>query len=188
MAIPIRSAEPAAAEIRLRVEQNLALVEPIARAVWRRLPRGYIELADVMQAGMLGLIDAARRYDAAAGRSPFEFYARQRIRGAIIDSIRCEPFYGWVRNRREFPPDLAAAGEDEDDLPGRRQVRLHQALTRAIASLTERERKILELVYVEGRSMRDIGETRMLAANQRRVQELHRRAIDKLRTALRKAA
>jgi RNA polymerase sigma factor for flagellar operon FliA len=44
-------------------------------------------LDDLIQAGMIGLLEAAKRYDAAKGAS-FETYAGIRIRGSIIDEVR----------------------------------------------------------------------------------------------------
>jgi RNA polymerase sigma factor for flagellar operon FliA len=46
-----------------------------------------VQLDDVMQAGFIGLIDAAKKYDAALGAS-FETYAGIRIRGEILDDMR----------------------------------------------------------------------------------------------------
>lgn len=46
-----------------------------------------VELEDLVQAGMLGLIDAASKYDGKGGAT-FKTYADQRIRGAIVDSLR----------------------------------------------------------------------------------------------------
>jgi len=61
-------------------------VRQIARSVLRRLPAS-VQLDDLIQAGSLGLLDAARRY--GAQRSiPFRQYARIRIAGAIMDSLR----------------------------------------------------------------------------------------------------
>jgi RNA polymerase sigma factor for flagellar operon FliA len=64
---------------------HLSLVRRIARGVARRLPR-HVEIEDLVQAGMLGLLEAAQRYHASA--SSFETYAKYRIRGAILDSVR----------------------------------------------------------------------------------------------------
>ncbi len=61
-------------------------VKLIARSIQRRLPAS-VQLDDLMQAGSIGLIDAARRF--SPGRNlPFRQYARIRITGAIFDSLR----------------------------------------------------------------------------------------------------
>jgi RNA polymerase sigma factor for flagellar operon FliA len=60
-------------------------VEKVAKRLVRRLPRS-TELADLMSAGALGLIEAATRYDPSRGDS-FEAFAQLRIKGAMLDDI-----------------------------------------------------------------------------------------------------
>jgi RNA polymerase sigma factor for flagellar operon FliA len=67
------------------VLRHAGLVRRIAHDIARRLPR-HVEIEDLVQAGMLGLPEAAQRYRASA--SSFETYAPYRIRGAILDSVR----------------------------------------------------------------------------------------------------
>jgi RNA polymerase sigma factor for flagellar operon FliA len=61
-------------------------VRQIARSILRRLPAS-VQLDDLIQAGSLGLIDAARRFGPCRNL-PFRQYARIRITGAIFDSLR----------------------------------------------------------------------------------------------------
>jgi len=61
-------------------------VKQIARSIIRRLPSS-VQLDDVIQAGSLGLVDAARRFGPTRN-VPFRQYARIRITGAIFDSLR----------------------------------------------------------------------------------------------------
>ncbi len=65
---------------------HAGLVKRIAQHLIARLPAS-VQLDDLIQAGMLGLIEAARNYDASHGAS-FETYAGIRIRGAILDETR----------------------------------------------------------------------------------------------------
>ena len=65
---------------------NLGLVKRVALHLHARVPR-FVEVDDLIQAGMLGLIDAARSFDAAKG-SNFEAFAYLRVRGAMFDEIR----------------------------------------------------------------------------------------------------
>jgi RNA polymerase sigma factor for flagellar operon FliA len=62
------------------------LVKRIAYHLMTRLPPS-VQADDLIQAGMIGLIEAARNYDASQGAS-FETYAGIRIRGAMLDEIR----------------------------------------------------------------------------------------------------
>jgi len=68
------------------VARHAPQVKRIAYHLLARLPAS-IQVDDLIQAGMLGLLDAARRYDAAQGAS-FTTFAEPRIRGAMLDEIR----------------------------------------------------------------------------------------------------
>ena len=66
--------------------EHLGEVKQIARNILRRLPN-FVQLDDLVQAGSIGLIDAARRFGPAY-KMPFRQYARIRISGSIFDSLR----------------------------------------------------------------------------------------------------
>jgi RNA polymerase sigma factor FliA len=95
---------------------------PLLRAVAHRLGSAlpsYIEVADLVQCGVFGLIDAVERFDPE--RSPrFESYAVPRIRGAILDELRAQD---WVpRTVRGRVRELERAQE-------RLEARLQRAAT-----------------------------------------------------------
>ena len=62
------------------------LVKRIAHFMMLKLPSS-VQVDDMIQAGMIGLLDAAGRYDELRG-AQFETYASQRIRGAMLDELR----------------------------------------------------------------------------------------------------
>ena len=68
------------------IEETLPLVKHIVFQVAVHFPR-HVEREELARAGALGLVEAARRYDGARG-VPFERFAAQRIRGAILDAVR----------------------------------------------------------------------------------------------------
>ena len=68
------------------VRQTLPLVGHIVRDMLSRVP-GHVQREDLMSAGMLGLAQAAKAFDAERGVS-FPGYAATRIRGAIVDELR----------------------------------------------------------------------------------------------------
>jgi RNA polymerase sigma factor for flagellar operon FliA len=68
------------------VESHATLVKRIAYHLMSRLPAS-VQVDDLIQAGMIGLIDASRKFDPDQGAS-FETYAGIRIRGAMLDEIR----------------------------------------------------------------------------------------------------
>ena len=68
------------------VDEYAPLVERIAYHLMTRLPPS-VQVDDLIQSGMIGLLEAARNYDSSQGAS-FETYAGIRIRGAMLDEIR----------------------------------------------------------------------------------------------------
>lgn len=68
------------------IETHAPLVKKIALHLLARLPAS-VQLDDLMQAGMIGLLEAAQRYSSTKGAT-FETYAGIRIRGAMVDEIR----------------------------------------------------------------------------------------------------
>ncbi len=68
------------------VTQNIGLVKRIAYHLAARLPSS-VEIDDLMQSGMVGLLEAAGNFNPERGAS-FETYAGIRIRGAMLDDIR----------------------------------------------------------------------------------------------------
>jgi len=68
------------------IEQYTPLVKRIAYHLMSRLPP-CVQQDDLIQAGMIGLLESLRNYDASQGAS-FQTYARIRIRGAMLDEIR----------------------------------------------------------------------------------------------------
>lgn len=70
----------------IRVEDHAPLVKRIAHHMMVRMP-ACVQVDDLIQAGMIGLLEAAQKYDASRGAS-FETYAGIRIRGAIVDEMR----------------------------------------------------------------------------------------------------
>jgi len=73
-------------EVETRVRDLAPLVKRIAHHMMASLPPS-VEIDDVIQSGMMGLLDAARRYQVSEG-AQFETYAVQRIRGAMLDGLR----------------------------------------------------------------------------------------------------
>jgi RNA polymerase sigma factor for flagellar operon FliA len=68
------------------LQEYAPLVKRMAHHLLTRLPAS-VQLDDIMQAGMMGLIDAVNRYEESHG-TQFETYATQRIRGAMLDELR----------------------------------------------------------------------------------------------------
>ncbi len=68
------------------LNQHASLVKKLAYQLKAKLPPS-VELDDLVQAGMMGLLDAVNRYEDTHG-AQFETYAAQRIRGSMLDELR----------------------------------------------------------------------------------------------------
>ena len=214
------------------------LVKRIAHFMMLKLP-GSVQVDDMIQAGMIGLLDAAGRYDELRG-AQFETYASQRIRGAMLDELRgadwlprsmrsdmrkIEAAINRAQQRLGKSPaesDIAdelkislqeyqqllqesrgaqlmyyedfhnAEGEDfferyETDgkanpLELLKDERFHDALTRAIDNLPERERMLMGMHYEQDMNLREIGE--VFGVGESRVCQLHSQAVARLRSML----
>lgn len=89
-----------------RVIASRAFVEALARRMASSMPSG-VDVGDLVQDGMIGLIDAVHRYDEARGIR-FETFAERRVRGAMIDALRRD---AWPRGVRRIRRELEAARE-----------------------------------------------------------------------------
>ena len=89
-----------------RIAAGLPFVEALARRLAASMPHS-IDLGDLVQDGMIGLIDAAHRFDESRGIK-FETFAERRVRGAMIDALRRD---AWPRGVRRVRRELEAARE-----------------------------------------------------------------------------
>jgi RNA polymerase sigma factor FliA len=94
------------------VRDHLDLVGRTVAKVSARYPR-HVDREELWNAGALGLVEAARRYNPDSG-IPFERFAAIRIRGAIIDSTRTRDWASRsVRRRNREVEETSAALRDE---------------------------------------------------------------------------
>jgi RNA polymerase sigma factor FliA len=89
-----------------RVVAGLPFVEALARRMASTMPHS-IDVGDLVQDGVIGLIDASHRFDEGRGIK-FETFAERRIRGAMIDALRRD---AWPRGVRRVRRELEAARE-----------------------------------------------------------------------------
>src|SRR3954469_11729973 len=98
--------QPIAANQNRRIVAGIPFVEALARRMAASMPNS-IDIGDLVQDGVLGLIDAANRFDADRGIK-FETFAERRVRGAMIDALRRD---AWPRGVRRQRRELDAARE-----------------------------------------------------------------------------
>lgn len=189
---------PSDAELR----EYLPLVRPIVMRFLRRLPPNVLR-DDLMAAGTYGLLDALRKHQTERGPA-FEWYARVRIRGAILDELRTQD---WLTRRARTRATDANEGRGSsgaavvgiDDLPESTRAGLsdttestpfdhlvtareQSALAGAVSQLKERERMIVTLYYFQGVQFKTIAAK--LGVSEPRISQLHSRAMGQLRELL----
>ena len=118
-------------EVETRVRDLAPLVKRIAHHMMASLPPS-VEIDDVIQSGMMGLLDAARRYQVSEG-AQFETYAVQRIRGAMLDGLRqCDWLpRGVRRNLRQVEAMIAKLEQKKGRAPT--EAELAKALDMTLA-------------------------------------------------------
>lgn len=179
-----------------QVIDHLHLVHRVVRRMARRLPR-CVSADDLVSAGTLGLMDALTRYDTGRAAS-FAPYAEIRIRGAILDHLRAMDWLPRSARATVKAGDSDAAIVSVEDvredgfdtfattlpLPSSAIERAErkEQLARAIGRLSQRDREILALYYVEDLTLKQIGE--VLNVTESRVCQLHGAAVTRLRRQL----
>lgn len=194
-----RDPQKAAAVDTARLTHDLSLYLPLVHHVVRRfLGRVHPNVLrdDLVAAGLAGLLDALRKNaaDEHGLRGPgFEWYARVRIRGAILDELREQD---WITRRArqqlradDVRPTLLAFDDLPDGEPATRYASespdgalTRRDLERAVAALPERERRIVSLHYFQGVQLKHIAVE--LGVSEPRISQLHSRAIARLRETL----
>jgi RNA polymerase sigma factor for flagellar operon FliA len=179
----------------------MPLVHQVVGRVLRKLPPNVLR-DDLAAAGAFGLIDALRK---SVDRGPaFDWYARIRIRGAVVDELRSQD---WLTRRArtraakaqadgqgsgasvvgfdDLPESQAQAFADESVASPLDQVEQRMdraALEKAVRLLPEREANIVAWHYFEGEPFKSIAAR--LRVSEPRVSQLHARAMGRLRTTL----
>lgn len=161
------------------VEANIPLIRSVARQIHKKLPPSF-ELDDLVQSGVLGLIQAVERYDPAAGAS-FATFARYRIHGAIQDSIRREQFTDSIHE--ELPAQVAYLDPIEARIAQREEA---GQVARAVDRLPDRGRKVIEMRYGH-RQMTMVNVGAALGVKKTRAIQIHQHAIGLLQGHLKAA-
>lgn len=165
------------------------VVRGIAGQLHARLPQGCgIELRDLIQAGNVGLLQAARNFRQDSG-APLGGYARFRIRGEMLDMVRrsaSAPQASSLRVREDSEAAtvdsalLVSAGNLPDaDLSTRQRAEI---LDEELDRLPARHRTVVRLRYGRQMTLREIGNR--LQVNESRACQLHQSALTRLRKAL----
>ena len=126
-----------------RVVESLPFVQQLARRMAASMPHS-IDVGDLVQDGVIGLIDAARRFDETRGIK-FETFAERRIRGAMIDALRKDAWpRGVRRQRRELEEARQALRLEHGCEPS-----LAELATRLGSSEQQLSRRIMRIGAIE---------------------------------------
>jgi RNA polymerase sigma factor FliA len=127
---------------------HVSLVKILAQRLAHRLPPS-VELNELMSVGVLGLVEAANRYQPALG-VPFDAFARRRIHGAMLDALRN---LDWVprsvrRLRRELDGTVARLRQELGHEPGEAEIAQAMQLTPAQFDKAVEELRAVEVASI----------------------------------------
>jgi RNA polymerase sigma factor (sigma-70 family) len=160
------------------VEANVALVAHLAR---RLRPSGSpVSHVDLVQDGVLGLMQAVERFDPERGHR-FSTYATWWIRGAILQSLRSAPQPPSVIGDDGLVDELPDV--ERDPLEDVAREDLQAGMPALLASLPGWARRVVALRYgLEGLDQHSVAETaRELNTSQARVRRIEEHALARLR-------
>ncbi len=131
------------------VRQYGPAVRRAAAQLVARLPAN-VDIDDLVQAGMIGLLDAVSRYDPSHG-AQFETFAMQRVRGAMLDELRGSD---WMprsvrRNQRTIERAVHAAEQALKRPPTEAEVAAELKMSLADYQQLLLEAKGAQLLYLE---------------------------------------
>ncbi len=131
------------------VERYGQMVRRAAAQLAARLPAN-VDIDDLVQAGMIGLLDAVSRYDAGQG-TQFETFAMQRVRGAMLDELRGSD---WMprsvrRNQRSIESAIHALEQTLYRAPSEAEIASQMKMTLADYQQFLQDAKGAQLVYLE---------------------------------------
>jgi RNA polymerase sigma factor (sigma-70 family) len=163
----------ASGDERLR-EELILHYSPLVKYVAGRIGVGlppFVEQADVVASGMVGLVDAIEKFDIKR-EIKFEMYAMNRIRCEMTDELLAHD---------RIPPSTRQKDHSvaEEALENRELRRL---LARVINTLPEREKTVVTLYYYEGMNFAEIGN--VLGVAESHASRLHTKAVLQLRAEL----
>lgn len=131
------------------IEEYAPLVKRIAHHIMAKLPAS-VEVDDIIQAGMMGLMDAVKRYEETQG-AQFETYAAQRIRGAMLDELRnCDWLPRGIRkNMRQIEKAIHSLEQKFGRPPSEQEIARQMQLGLAQYQHMLQEARGHQLVYYE---------------------------------------
>lgn len=170
------------------VTEHLGLAQKIVWEIYPKIQRRY-ELEDVLQIAYVGLTKAGNSFDETRGIK-FSTYAVPKIKGEVIRFLRDDKRYNISRgvphnftmlsyefeNENGCLRDRIGNGKFEEDLIKRISI------NEVVSNLSNQEKKIFQLYFIEDLTQKQIGE--MCGIFQNQVSIIKRRIVKKLRESL----
>lgn len=183
---------------------HIPLVKRIARKLRRELRLPCFELDDLVQAGMVGLIQAADRFDPQKYPDvPFGAYARRRIKGEMQESVGMHKPDGKLCRIRRWneltsPPIPECEVRDLEDCEGSErthatpdprasactsiEIRQRRELVNgALQAIPEREAKVIELHYGREMKISEIAHSEAFTVGEERISQIHKAGLRSIR-------
>jgi RNA polymerase sigma factor FliA len=157
------------------LKQHSGLVKKMAYQLKAKLP-SCVELDDLVQAGMIGLMDAIQRYEDNHG-AQFETYASQRVRGAMLDELRGADWLprGIRKNMRDIEVAVQQLEQKFGRPPTESEIAKHMNFT--LDDYYDVLSDCQEL------NLKEIGA--IMSVSESRVCQLHSQAVARLRASMR---
>ncbi len=190
------------------VVEHLPLVRKVANTIYRRIPEGAIEFEELVNTGVVGLLKAIDRYD--ENRARFSTYAYIKIRGEILDYLRKLDFLprsvrekiktGEIQDIKEeaalfisieenlfrdndrFKVKDLLVSEEKDPEEKAILTELKEKLIEALSQLSDKEKLVLQLIFVEELDLKSIAE--ILGVSVSRISQIKISALKKLKELL----
>lgn len=190
------------------VLEHLPLVKKVANKIYNRIPEGVVDFEELVNTGVIGLIKAIDRYDEK--KAKFSTYAYIKIRGEILDYLRKLDFLprsvrgkikkGEVEDLKEEIVSFISIEEKLFSESDRFTIKdtlvssnptpeeelilndMKSRLADAISRLSDREKLILQLIFVEELDLKSISE--ILGISVSRVSQIKTAALKKLKELL----
>ena len=144
-----------AADREALIRKYAPMVRRMAHHLLARLPAS-VMLDDIVQAGMIGLMDALNRYEDTHG-AQFETYATQRIRGAMLDGLREHDWLprGVRRAQRKLDEAMRTLEQRLGRAPGEKEIAAELQLTLEDYRHFLQDARGAQLLYYEDAGERD---------------------------------
>lgn len=127
------------------IEENLDLIGRVIGTRWRT----HRDLDDLEQAGAVGYLQAAQRFDPSRG-THFRSFAARRIAGAALDWLKAEN----QQRRGEVPLEVELVGGND----GFEDLTANDVREELLRPLPERTRLMAELYFFEGHTLREVAD------------------------------